>query len=542
LKGTSPFYQIITRKPFCVNRSIRVPIGGEGLTEKPSRPIRDSARIARMLKEALGDEAVADDLAERRLYDHDVAPTLSILEMTYKSIPDAVVRPRDAAQVSDVLRLANKHGFPVIPRGAATWGLGGAVPATGGVVLDLTSLDRVIEVDVERSTIAVEAGASWQKAIDAARKKGLHVGTYPSSYPSATVGGWIGVGGAGIGSCKYGPISDNLAALQVVLPDGSIIDSAHQGSQYPVGTFIGTEGIFGVTVRATIKAYPLPARTLPFSFCFDGLADAGPFLWRMASEIRPMHVMFSDKVNFEWLEAAGVHTGVQSALVTVVLEGQSDEVEKSAANVTEMAASSGGKAAPPGTGEREWRERPYEYRFRKLGTGSLPAEALIPLSEFRPAVEEAYVLMRRFRLNASMKGTLADNRTFQLMPYYLIDERRPLRTMGAMSFNVRLAEMAFRRGGRIAGLGMYLPFLLEKMYPGADIERMLALKKQLDPRNVLNPGKLLEGRYGSGRRMSPYSSRISIGIAEGFRRLMRPERLPRRSDGRHGGKADGPEG
>jgi glycolate oxidase len=493
-----------------------------------------------MLRDALGEDAVADELAERRLYDHDLAPSLSMLEMTYRSIPDAVVRPRDAKQVSEVLRLANKHRFPVVPRGAATWGLGGAVPATGGVVLDMTSLDRVIDVDVERSTLTVEAGATWQKAIDAARKRGLQIGIYPSSFPAATVGGWIGVGGAGIGSLKYGPISENLAALQVVLPDGSIIESHPGGSHLPLRNFVGAEGIFGVVTAATIKAHPVPEKTLPVAFSFDGLAAAGPFLQRLPAEAGPMHVMFSDRTNFDWLEAAGVHTGVTSALVTVVLEGRTGEVERSAAKVTEMAASSGGKAPPPGAGDRVWRERSYEYRFRKLGTQSLPAEAIIPLSDYGPAMEEAYSLIRRFRLNAAMKGSLADGGTFMLMPHFLIDERRPLRTMAAMSFNVSMAGMAARRGGRIAGLGMYLPYLLKKMYADAEIDRMLTLKKRLDPGNILNPGKILEGRYGSGRRMSPYSTRLLMGIMAGLRRLMRPERLPRPADGPGEDDAGGP--
>lgn len=482
----------------------------------------------------MGEERVAVDMAERRLYDHDISPMLSVRELVHRTVPDAVVRPRDTGQVSELLRLARMHGFPVIPRGAATWSLGGAVPVTGGVVLDMTSLDRVIAIDGGRSEVTVEAGATWKKAIDAAQKKGLHIGTYPSSFPSATIGGWIGVGGAGVGTCRYGPISDNLNSLQVVLPDGNVIQSAGEGSRYPVGTFVGTEGVFGVITRASIKACPLPAATMPVSYSFEALADAGPFLQRLASDIRPMHVMFADRTNFDWLESAGVHTGVRSAIVTVVLEGEPSGVEADADKTSRLAASSGGKEAPREVGEREWRERSVGFRMRKLGTGSLTAEAILPVSDFRPAVEETYDIIRRLKLTASIIGTIADNNTFMLMPYYLIDERRPFRTLAAMTFNVRLARMAFRRGGRMAGPGMYFSSLREKMHPDAGFEKMLELKKRLDPGNVLNPGKLLEGRYGSGRRMSHLASRFSTGLLGALRSFMGPERLPREDSGRPG--------
>lgn len=527
---TRPHRSGTTRKPFCVNRPIRVSRGGKGLAGGRYRPKKDAALVSKALKEALGEQNVSDDLAERRLYDHDIAPSLSILEMTFRSIPDAVARPRDAAQVSEVLRLANRLRFPVVPRGAATWGLGGAVPATGGVVLDLTSLDKVVDIDVERCDVAVEAGATWQKAIEAARKRGLHIGTYPSSYPAATVGGWIGVGGVGIGTCRYGRISENLRSLQVVLPDGSIIESAKKGARYPLETFVGTEGIFGIVTRANLRAYPMPETISPVSFAFPGLAQAAGFMGTLSSKIAPMHVMFADKANFEWLEAAGIHTGVESALVTVVLEGSRTKVDAEAAGAEEHARLAGGTPQPPERAAREWRERSYEFRMRLLGTGTLPGEVIIPVSEFGPAVEETYALMRRHKLSAAVIGTLADKGTFMLMPYYLIDERHPLRTQAAMTFNYRLAELAFRHGGRPVGLGMYFQFLLPRMFPAADIAGMRAQKKQLDPNGILNPGKMLEGRYGSGRSISPWASRLTMKFGTMLRAGMGQERLPKKHE------------
>lgn len=529
-----------------MNLPIRVPGGGTGLERGRYRPKKDAAPVAKALREALGEQYVADDLAERRLYDHDTAPSLSSLEMRFRGIPDVVVRPRDTAQVSEVLRLANRFRFPVVPRGAATWGLGGAVPATGGVVLDLTSMDKVVDVDTGRYEIAVEAGATWQKVIEAARRKGLHIGTYPSSFPAATVGGWIVVGGVGIGTCRYGRISENLNSLQVVLPDGSVTESAKKGARYPLETFVGTEGIFGIVTRANLRAYPMPETTFPVSFAFPGLAQAAGFMGMLSSKMSPMHVMFADSANFEWLEAAGIHTGVESALVTVVLEGSREKVDAEAAGAEGAARIAGGTRQPAETAGREWRQRSYEFRMRKLGTGTFAGEVVMPVSGFGPAVTETYALLRRHKLRAALIGALADKGSFVLRPYYLIDERHPMRTKAAMTFDYRLAELAFRHGGRPVGLGRSFSFLLPRMFPAADIERLRAKKKQLDPNGILNPGKMLEGRYGSGRAIPPWASRLSMRLGALLRTGMRQDRLPgegqpghREEAGGKGGRKDG---
>ena len=434
--------------------------------------------------------------------------------------------------MAEVLRLANLHRFPVVPRGAATWGLGGAVPMRNGVVLDLTSLDSIAGIDAGKGLVTVSSGATWQKVIDAARREGLHIGTYPSSFPAATVGGWIAVGGVGIGTLGHGRIQENLASLQVVLPQGGI-EECHPASEaggLPLDTFVGTEGVLGVVTRAVIRARPLPERTLPLAFTFPALADAAAFLGRLPFELSPTHVMFADRANFEWLEAAGISTGVRTALVTVILEGEAARVESEAKRAEDLARSTGGGCAPSEVAQRQWTERSREYRMRRAGTGSLPGQVLLPLTRLGEAVERTYALLRRFRLNAAMRGTLADRDTFMLVPYYLIDERRQARTLAAMTFNYHLTELAFSLGGRPMGLGMYLPFLLHKDRGSAEARRLLELKKRLDPNGVLNPGKLLESQSRSGRRISPWLSVLAMRMGRVLRSTMARESFPVRAD------------
>ncbi len=508
-----------------MTRAVHPSIGGADLAEKgPGRPRRHFPGIGHILREALGEEQVADDLAERRLYDHDIAPPLSLLELMFRTIPDAVVRPRDARAVSLVMKLANEHGFPVIPRGAATWGLGGAVPTRGGVVLDMSALDRVLDIDTGRRTVTVEAGAVWGRVIEAARRKGLHIGTYPSSFPAATVGGWIGVGGVGIGTCRYGRIGASIASLEAVLPDGSIIDTADDFQK-----FVGTEGIFGIVTKVVLKARPLPDRIVPFSYSFPGLGEACPFVGLLdRGDVAPEHVMFADRANFEMLRWAGIETGVESALVTVVLAGESAAVEKGGRLLDELAKGSGGRRAPDSIADREWRQRSYEFRMRRAGTGSLPGEVLVPLARWREAMDGTYRLISGHRLNAAVIGTLADRGEFMLMPYYLLDERRQTRALAAMSFNYRLAELALRLGGRPVGQGIYFAFLRDRLYDREEVQRLLDMKRRLDPNGVLNPGKMLEARTRFGTMVPPSASVLMMKLYGMLRSRMAPERMPRR--------------
>ncbi len=118
----------------------------------------------------VGPSRVSTDRLERLLYSHDLASLPKEIEMGFKMVPDAVVRPRSAAEVSELFKLAIEEGISVVPRGGGSWGLGGAVPIEGGIVLDLTNMNRILRVDPENMEVEVEAGATWEKVCDEPNK------------------------------------------------------------------------------------------------------------------------------------------------------------------------------------------------------------------------------------------------------------------------------------------------------------------------------------------------------------------------------------
>ncbi len=181
-------------------------------------------------------------------------------QIAFKNIPDIVVRPRSTEDVQKVVKIASAQGMPITPRGAATWGLAGSTPAYGGILIDMTAvMNKVVKIDEVNMIVTAQAGASWKQVYDACWEKGFLLGSYPSSFPSASLAGWISTNGIGIGSYKYGSAGDNVRSMTVVMPDGSIVKTgfdivSDNMSGYSLTRLIaGAEGTLAVICDVTVQ-------------------------------------------------------------------------------------------------------------------------------------------------------------------------------------------------------------------------------------------------------------------------------------------------
>jgi len=233
--------------------------------------------------ERLGD-ACADvrlDPGERAEASRDWWPLAMIwaTEGEVGQVAGAVVRPTDADEVANVMRLCNEARVPVTPAGGRSSVVGGTVPVHGGVILDLTAMSGIGEVDVISGIVEVAAGTfgdAFEAELQAAH--GLTVGHWPQSMTLSTVGGWLACRGAGQLSNRYGKIEDIVVGLEVVLADGSVIRTGGQPRQ-AVGpdltqVFVGAEGTLGVITRAWLQAWPAPVHTARSAWGFPSFADA----------------------------------------------------------------------------------------------------------------------------------------------------------------------------------------------------------------------------------------------------------------------------
>ena len=194
------------------------------------------------------------------------------------ALAGVVVLPTTIQHVSDTLRIANAHGVPVTPQGGRSGVVGGAVPVTGGIALDLTTMDQVIAIDDESLTVTVQAGKFGPDLEEVLGARGLTVGHFPQSFDLATVGGWLACRGAGQLSNRYGKIEDIVRGLTVVLADGSVVHTGGRGPRQAVGpdlnqVFVGSEGTLGIIVEATLALHHKATFEMRAAYSFDTVAE-----------------------------------------------------------------------------------------------------------------------------------------------------------------------------------------------------------------------------------------------------------------------------
>ncbi len=438
---------------------------------------------------------VSLDPAELRLYDRDAAPLPASAKWAFNPRPDAVVRPRNVDHVRRVVRFAAKAGVPVVPRGAATWGFGGAVPVNGGIVFDLQGLSN-IKVDRDTMTVTAGAGAIWRDVADMARRRGFMLPTYPSSAPGSTVGGWVNTGGVGVGSYKYGGIDKQVRALRVVLPNGELVRLGFDrvipnSSGYDIKSLIiGSEGTLGVVTEVTLDLVPAPETTRPLAAGFPSAKELGDFVQLLArSRVTPLHVSFYDPAHLSNLERLGEVVPYGGGLVSLMFEGYSPVVDWEWDAAVELVKKAGGEVAGEEYARTTWDDHLFDLRVARDGPTLLMNEVFVPLSRTTEVMAGMDRIIKGHGVPGGIVGTAASRSTASLMPYALVDKRK-WSTFFAYGLVDEFAQLSLDLGGRPAGVGIWMAYQMPGLHEGA-LDAMKAVKRALDPKNIMNPGKLV---------------------------------------------------
>ncbi|MFW9804030.1 MAG: FAD-binding oxidoreductase, partial [Candidatus Thorarchaeota archaeon] len=223
--------------------------------------------VMRDLAAAVSPDRVSDMLLERIVYSGDPA---ALPQFHYrwkgKYLVDYVVRVENVDEVKEVLATAAAHNIPVIPRGGASSCLGSSSPTRGGISLDMKRMDAILEINTKEGYVRIEPGVPFERLDIELAKVGKTIGIYPTSAKSAVIGGWIGCGGAaGIGTPYYGALKDNILEINVVNPDGELVEVSGDD----IDLFVGSYGILGVIVEVKMKIHDKPEDFIPFSYGFD---------------------------------------------------------------------------------------------------------------------------------------------------------------------------------------------------------------------------------------------------------------------------------
>jgi glycolate oxidase len=480
----------------------------------------------RSLIRAVRPERYSESQLERLVTSHDLAPMPKVAALALKMMPDMVIHPKEAEEVAEVIRVANSWNLPVTPRGGGSWGFGGAVPNNGGVLLDMTSMDRIIGLDVDRGIVRVQPGVVWLRLDEWLRRRGYFVPYYPSSAPGATIGGWISTGGVGVGSYKYGSARDNVRSLQVVLPSGRIIDTAHiSDSKHPsqfdlTSLFVGSEGSLGIVTSIDMQVYPDPEAFVPASYSFSSMDAAYNSLVAISeAKLKPYHVAFVDDNTFRFLRAMGREAPEVGGMVNLVFEGPKAKVEEEIKFFDALMSSVGGKRESDAIANHEWMERSYELRTKKLGTGAVIGEALVPIGQTAIVARETVALVKKMKMSLAVNGYLIDRGTVAFLPYYLTDERRWIKSISSLSFVKKFLDISNRHGGRGVGLGLFMANNVRLMRDINTVKLLRNIKYSIDPAGRVNGGKTVEFKTRYGIRVGPRLFRFGMNLLALLKRM-----------------------
>jgi glycolate oxidase len=488
---------------------------------------KTSDELYKKIADITGSDGVKSDSFERRIYSHDLASLPKMMELSFKMMPDLVIIPHDVHEISEIVKIACKEGIPIIPRGGASWGLGGAMPVSGGIVIDLTKMDRILEIDEENSTVTVESGITWNRLYETMIRKGYLIGSYPSSAYAATIGGWINTGGVGVGSYKYGSAVDHLRGIEVVQPNGKILDITNSGAINHGGQdinriFSGAEGTLGIITKVVLRIYPAPEEVRPLSYCFSDFQSLSKAIESTTrSQVVPLHISFLDSNHFNFLKEIGISQNFPDdcAMLNLALEGDSRVLDIEEISIDKIIEKTEGQKQGSEVARHEWKERFFELRTKRAGPSAVLGEVYVPVSEMNRMAEATYKLIKKMKLRAAITGMLGDRNTVVFMPYYLSDERRLIRSLVSLSFVKKLGDYALLHGGRPAGLGLFFPGNIKKMY-GKGSELMRDIKGQMDPYDIMNPGKTTEGLTRFGLPIPPFAMNLGMNVMAGIKHFM----------------------
>lgn len=449
------------------------------------------------LKEKFG-ERVKFDKVECKLYGHDIAVMPGLFKpLIGDTTPEGIVQPISEAELRELIKWASENRIPLTPRGKATSGYGGAIPKQKGLVVDFYRMNRIISIDKEAMTATVEAGMVWEKLDRELIKQGLTLRLYPTSYPSSTVGGWLAQGGAGLGSYEAGWFKENVLGARVILSSGEICEFS--GSDLDL--ISESEGITGFIAQVTFKIQPREDLDIVAIGCpnahdlqrlIDAIIKAALPIWSLMF-INPRMAEMKNKAPL--LEHYG-HPVEERVLLPAAYvmtlafrKKDQNEVRENLAAITKLCEA---EILSSKIAEHEWKNRFKLMVVKRLGPSLVPAEVVIPLNQLgntmaeierkidQPIVKEGLVI--RQGANGAPEVVLLG---------FIPGDQRKFSYNFVYGLVLTLLKIAVAHGGRPYSTGMYFTSQGEKILGSERLKKLRAFKKEVDPQNILNPGKVI---------------------------------------------------
>ncbi len=419
----------------------------------------------------------------------------------YRRTPWLVALPENEAQVAAALRVCHGLGVPVVPRGAGTGLAAGALPGEGAVLLVLSKLNRILDVDPLAGTARLEPGVRNLAISEAAAPYGLYYAPDPSSQIACSIGGNVAENSGGVHCLKYGLTTHNLLKLRLVTMEGEILDIGSLAPDSPgfdlLALITGSEGLLGVVTEITVKLLPRPLRAQVVLAAFDDVEKAGAAVGDIiAAGIVPAGLEMMDAPAIEAAEAF-VHAGYPldaAAILLVEVDGTNEEVSEDILTVRHLLMQSGATEVHSAEDEearrRFWAGRKNAFpAVGRLSPDYYCMDGTIPRAQLPHVLNRIAELSARYRLRVANVFHAGDG---NLHPLILYDANRAGELERAEAFGADILSLCVEVGGAITGehgVGVEKIKAMCVQYAPAALEKFHAVKAAFDPAGLLNPGK-----------------------------------------------------
>ncbi|HMD72113.1 MAG TPA: FAD-linked oxidase C-terminal domain-containing protein [Bryobacteraceae bacterium] len=452
-------------------------------------------RIKADLIRIVGNQNYTDNLIDMVSYSYDASE--------HRARPSCAVWVETTAQVSEVMKLANREKIPVTPRGAGTGLSGLSVPAHAGVVMDLTRMNRILELRIEDRLAVVQPGLVYADLEKALAPHGFFFPPDPSSGKVCTMGGTVGTNAGGVKGAKYGTTRDYVLGLEVVLADGRIMRTGGKTIKNVSGydltrLFVASEGTLGIVTEIALKINPKPTMTTTAMATFNDLEDAG----RAVAEVMRSGILPSvlEILGRETIVAINQNTDLNLPEVEALLLAETDgytkgETDFQMGKVVDVFRRNNPGMVKLAASQEEaaglWKARKSAYAvLARIKSHFVLEDVTVPIGRVPALLKGIQAIARKHSIQIATFGHAGDG---NLHPQILYDGYDPAQVRSMEAASDELFRLSIELEGTLTGehgIGLSKAPFMTLEHDAVSLEMMRAVKRVFDPNNILNPGKM----------------------------------------------------
>ena len=452
-------------------------------------------KIVSNLKKIIKSENVLDHHDEIKPYETDALSA-------YKQKPLVVVLPENVQEVSKILKYCNEEKIKVIPRGAGTGLSGGALPLQDAILLGLGKFNKILEIDFNNKCVVAQPGVTNLAITHAVQHKGFYYAPDPSSQLACSIGGNVAENSGGIHSLKYGTTTNNILGVELVLMDGTVCrlggKTLDQEGYDLLGLICGSEGLLGVITEVTVKILKKPQTVRAALIGFPSIEDGGNCVSEIISNgIVPAGMEMMDKALIEATDnfcKAGYPRDAE-ALMIVELDGTNSEVDELINKVSDIAKKNNSTSIRTSKNEKErlafWAGRKAAFpACGAMAPDYYCMDGTIPRGKLSEVLKEINRLSKKYNLPVANAFHAGDG---NLHPLIMFDANNKEELRKTEEFGAEILKYCVKVGGVLTGehgVGIEKRELMCEMFNDNDIQQQIEIKKSLDKKNLLNPGKV----------------------------------------------------